>query len=68
MASSGSSPRVHPVLQSLSLDFLFTAEVLVLEMTYLDGPVDKAVSRGHVHLAEFLAEGHMFNNRCAATR
>lgn len=54
---------VHPVLHSLNLDFLFTAEVLILEMTYLDGPVDKAVSRGHVHLDEFLAQGHMFSNR-----
>jgi hypothetical protein len=53
----------HPVLQTINLDFLFSAEVLIMEMTYLDGEVDKAVSRGHVHLQEFVTHGHMFNNR-----
>lgn len=52
------------MLHSLDLDFLFTADILLLEMTYLDGAVDKAVQRGHVHLEEFVAHGHMFGNRC----
>ena len=57
------SMSCHPVLQDINLDFMFTAEILILEMTYLDGEVDKATSRGHVHLQELITHGSMFNNR-----
>lgn len=55
--------KCHPVLQTLNLDFMFTAEMVIMEMTYLDGDVDKGASRGHIHLQDLLTNGHMFNNR-----
>jgi hypothetical protein len=62
-SESEQATSCHPVLQVIDLDFLFTAEILLLEMTYLDGEVCKAVARGHVHLEELVTHGHMFSNR-----
>lgn len=59
----GGCVSCHPVLQTINLDFMFTAEMLIMEMTYLDGDGDKAGSRGHIHLQDLLTNGHMFNNR-----
>lgn len=53
----------HPVLQSINLDFVCTAELLIMEMTYLDGEADLAASRGHVHLQDLVTHAHMFSNR-----
>jgi len=59
----GGGVNCHPVLQTINLDFMFTAELVIMEMTYLDGEVGKAASRGHIHLQDLLTNGHMFNNR-----
>jgi hypothetical protein len=61
--SVDSTAGSHSLLQSLNLDFVFTAEILIMEMTYLDGEVAKAVDRGHLHLQQLLEHGGMFGNR-----
>ena len=57
------SAACHPVLHSVNLDFIFTADILLLEMTYLDGDVEKASSRGHIHLQDLITNGPMFQNK-----
>ena len=45
------------------LRFVLEAELLLMEMTYLDGDLVRAGSYGHVHLDEFVAAHDMFRNR-----
>jgi ribonuclease Z len=42
--------------------FIFTAPVLILEATYLDGESSKAKERGHIHLDEIIEHAHLFQN------
>ena len=51
------------VLQHIELDFLFKAEILVMELTYLDGDSSKAYDRGHVHLEDVITHSHMLCNK-----
>ena len=43
--------------------FVLEAEILLVEMTYLDGDQTRAVTYGHVHLDEFVAAHELFKNR-----
>lgn len=54
------------VLEGLLLpDFSFVreAELLIMELTYLDGDPAKATTYGHIHLDDFVATYDMFQNR-----
>ena len=42
--------------------FIFSAAILVLELTYLDGDRKKAVDRGHIHLHDIVENAHLFKN------
>lgn len=42
--------------------FVFKAPILIMEVTYLDGKVEKAVDRGHIHLEDVLEHAHLFQN------
>jgi ribonuclease Z len=43
--------------------FIFSAAILVLEVTYLDGDRQKAIDRGHIHLADIVENAHLFQNQ-----
>lgn len=45
-----------------ALSFVFTAEILILEVTYLDGDMQKCIDRGHVHLQNVADGLHLFRN------
>lgn len=45
------------------LDFIFNCQILLIEMTYLDGEIDKALKWGHIHLDQFVNASHLFNNQ-----
>jgi ribonuclease BN (tRNA processing enzyme) len=54
------------VMEGLLLpDFSFVreAELLIMELTYLDGDRAKASTYGHIHLDDFTEAHHMFQNR-----
>jgi ribonuclease Z len=42
--------------------FIFTAPMLIIESTYLDGDISKAKQWGHIHLQEIIANLHLFQN------
>ena len=42
--------------------FIFSAAILVLELTYLDGDRTKAVDRGHIHLMDVVENSNLFKN------
>ena len=42
--------------------FLFTCPLLILEATYLDGAVSKAVDRGHIHIQDIASNAELFQN------
>lgn len=50
-------------LLSPGLDFIFNCQILLIEMTYLDGDIDKALKWGHIHLDQFINSSHLFNNQ-----
>ena len=43
--------------------FIFSAAILVLELTYLDGDRQKAIDRGHIHLGDIVENAHLFQNQ-----
>lgn len=45
------------------LSFLFTSEILIIEMTYLDGDRNKVAKHCHVHLDDFLENCELFQNQ-----
>jgi len=44
-------------------EFVFTAEILLIEVTYLDGDISKAHQYGHIHLQELVSIYERFRNR-----
>jgi ribonuclease Z len=44
-------------------DFVLRAEILLIEMTYLDGEPSRALKYGHIHLQDFLDNYQLFRNR-----
>ena len=45
------------------LEFIFTSEILVIELTYLDGIISKAHKWGHIHLDEIIENSEKFHNQ-----
>ncbi len=43
--------------------FIFTAEILITECTYLDGPQEKALTHQHIHLQDIAEHVEYFQNR-----
>lgn len=43
--------------------FIFQAPILIMEVTYLDGKVEKALERGHIHLQDVIDNAHLFQNQ-----
>lgn len=43
--------------------FIFSAAIIVLELTYLDGDRQKAIDRGHIHLTDIVENAHLFKNQ-----
>jgi ribonuclease Z len=54
---------IFSALLSPDLSFVFTAEILLIEMTYLDGDRQKVAKHCHVHLDDFIEHIDMFRNR-----
>jgi hypothetical protein len=54
---------VFSALLSPDLSFIFSAEILLLEMTYLDGDRAKAIKHCHLHLDDFLDHAALFQNQ-----
>eukprot|EP01041_Mallomonas_annulata_P009659 gene9659-20086_t len=53
---------VLDALLSPDLDYIFKCDILIMELTYLDGEVSKAHKWGHVHLDEMLEVIGRFKN------
>mmetsp|Transcript_2648 Transcript_2648/g.3972 ORF Transcript_2648/g.3972 Transcript_2648/m.3972 type:complete len:299 (+) Transcript_2648:48-944(+) len=54
------------VLRGLLLpdfDFVLKAEILVMELTYLDGDRDKAEKHKHIHIDDFVENYSLFRNK-----
>ena len=43
--------------------FIFTAAILIMELTYLDGDRQKAIDRGHIHLQDIVENADKFQNQ-----
>ena len=43
--------------------FIFTADILIIECTYLDGPREKALDHQHIHLQDIADHADCFKNR-----
>lgn len=43
--------------------FIFNASVLIIELTYLDGDEEKAVTTGHIHLNDIIRHADIFKNQ-----
>jgi hypothetical protein len=54
---------IFSALLSPDLSFVFTAEILLIEMTYLDGDRQKVAKHCHVHLDDFIEHIDLFRNR-----
>ena len=42
--------------------FIFTAQILIMELTYLDGPKTRADTTGHVHIDDVLENAALFKD------
>eukprot|EP01038_Epipyxis_sp_PR26KG_P010091 gene10091-13563_t len=42
--------------------FILSAKILIIELTYLDGDINKAAQWGHIHLQDIINNYHLFNN------
>ena len=40
--------------------FIFTAQILIMELTYLDGDKSRAIDRGHVHISDIVDNAPLF--------
>jgi ribonuclease Z len=54
---------IFSALLAPALSFVFTAEILLMEMTYLDGDRAKAAKYGHIHLDDFIEHAALFQNQ-----
>lgn len=54
---------VFNALLEPELSFLFTSEILLIEMTYLDGDRNKVAKHCHIHLDDFLEYYQHFQNQ-----
>jgi ribonuclease Z len=45
------------------LDFVFSADILVIEVTYLNGNTDAAAKWGHIHISDITINANVFNNK-----
>ncbi|KAG1658432.1 hypothetical protein FOA52_009853 [Chlamydomonas sp. UWO 241] len=64
-AQSGASPPSMPPARALSLlDDVLRAKLLIIELTFLDDSVivEQAREKGHMHIADFVANAHRFQN------
>jgi hypothetical protein len=43
-------------------EFVFHAPILITELTYIDGPYEKAIEYGHIHMEDIQQHAHMFQN------
>jgi ribonuclease Z len=41
--------------------FIFNAAILIVELTYLDGPYEKAIEWGHIHINDIVEHEHLFD-------
>ena len=54
---------VFSALLEPALNFIFNAEVLIMECTYMDGLREKALKYSHVHIYDIVSHSHMFRNK-----
>lgn len=52
---------IHPT-RTLGIN-VFMAEILIMELTYLDGDRSKAIERYHVHIQDIIENAHVFLNK-----
>lgn len=64
-SGGGSTPRPPPSTSSSSLlSDVLSAKLLIMELTFLDDSVtvEEAREKGHMHIADFVANAHRFQN------